>query len=66
MINRLFGALLGIVVGVALLPVVTGIIDDLDTTTMSAAVVSLIDILPILYVIIIVVGAASFVVFRKN
>ena len=65
-INRLLGALLAIVVGVAMLPTITGTINTLDTTTLPSAVVSLVDLLPILFVIIIVAGAVSYIRFKSN
>lgn len=65
MINRLLGALLAIVVGVAMLPTITGTINTLDTTTLPSAVVSLVDLLPILFVIIIVAGAVSYIRFKE-
>jgi len=64
-INRLLGALLAIVVGVAMLPTITGTINTLDTTTLPSAVVSLVDLLPILFVIIIVAGAVSYIRFKE-
>lgn len=66
MINKLLGALLAIVVGVAMLPTITDVIAGLDTTTLPTAVASLVDLLPILFVIIIVAGAVSYISFRKN
>lgn len=59
-IQGLISAMIGIVVGVALLPVVQDTIDSLDTAGLSPAVTSLVDLLPILFVILIVGGAVAF------
>ena len=51
-----------IVIGVALIPVVTDTIDALDTSTMSSATVSLIKILPIIVVTLLIVGSVGYFV----
>lgn len=70
MINKLMGALIGIVVGLALLPVVYDFANDLTTSGGALAGTSagaLVDLLPIVYVIILVAGAVGFIAFsRKN
>ena len=66
MIQQLIGALLAIVVGVAMLPVVIDTIDDVDTADMPTGVEALVDLLPILFVIIIVAGAVTYVSFGRN
>lgn len=66
MVNKLLGAMLAIVVGVAMLPTITQTIDELDTTELEPAVESLIDLLPVLFVVIIVAGAVSYIRFRQN
>ena len=63
-INKLLGALLAIVVGVAMLPTITSTINTLDTSSLPSAVVSLVDLLPILFVVIIVAGAVSYIRFK--
>lgn len=62
-IASLIGIVVSIVIGVALLPVVTGTIGDLDTTNMDSSVISLINILPIIVVTILIVGAVSYFAF---
>jgi uncharacterized membrane protein len=64
-VNKLLGALLAIVVGVAMLPTITDTINTLDTTSLPSAVVSLVDLLPILFVVIIVAGAVSYIRFKE-
>ncbi len=66
MINKLLGAMLAIVIGIAMLPTVTNVIAGLDTANLPVAVTSLVDLLPILFVIIIVAGAVSYISFSKN
>ena len=66
MINKLLGAMLAIVVGIAMLPTITDVIAGLDTTALPTAVVSLVDLLPILFVIIIVAGAVAYIGFRRE
>lgn len=66
MINKLLGALLAIVVGIAMLPTITDVIAGLDTTTLPTAVASLVDLLPILFVIIIVAGAVAYISFKNQ
>ena len=65
MINKLLGAMLAIVVGIAMLPTITDVIAGLNTETLPTAVTSLVDLLPILFVIIIVAGAVSYISFRN-
>jgi hypothetical protein len=61
--NNLIGALVMLVIGLALLPVVNSFVDDLTGTNGAFADTptgSLIDLLPVLYVIIIVIGFVSY------
>lgn len=63
-VSSLIGVVVSIVIGVALIPVVTGVIGDLDTTNMDSSVTSLINILPIIVVTIMIVGAVSYFSFK--
>ena len=67
MVNKLIQAMIAIVIGLALLPVVndfvtdlTGEGGDLQDTTLG----SLVDLLPILFVIILVAGAVAWITRR--
>ena len=60
MINKIIGAVLAIVVGVAMLPVVLDSIDALDLADYPV-VESLVELLPVLFVIILVVGAVTYI-----
>lgn len=59
-IGVLIGIVVTLVIGVALIPVVTDTIADLDTTNMDSSVISLINILPIIVVTILIVGAVGY------
>ena len=66
MINKIVGAVLAIVVGVAMLPVVLDSIDALsegETPIIEQypVVETLVELLPVLFVIILVVGAVQFI-----
>ena len=69
MINKLFGALVTIVVGLALLPVVNDFATDLTSSggalygTTSGA---LVDLLPVFYVIILVAGTIGYVAINRK
>lgn len=69
MVKNLISALIGMVVGLALLPVVgdfaaelTGTDGAFEDTTVGA----LIDLIPVLYVIIVVSAAVGFIAFSRN
>jgi fucose permease len=69
MTNKLIGGLIAIVIGLALLPVVAGFVDDLTGTGETFAdtnIGTLIDLIPVLYVIIIVAGVAAYVVTSRK
>jgi len=59
-IGVLIGIVVTLVIGVALIPVVTDTIADLDTSSMDSSVISLINILPIIVVTILIVGAVGY------
>lgn len=64
MVNKLLGAMLSIVVGVAMVPTVTDSIEAIDTASLPTAVQSLVDLLPVLFVVIIVAGAVAYIRFK--
>jgi len=59
--KKLFGALLIIVVGLALLPVVVAQVDGL--IGLPTGVQGLVDVIPLIYAILILVGAFAFIKF---
>ena len=68
MISKLFQAVLGVVIGLALLPVVIDTVNDLITDytgTFGTGAEALVELIPLFYVIIIVVGAVAYVKLSK-
>ena len=64
MVNKLIQSMIAIVIGLALLPVVVEFVDDLTGTEgalADSASGTLVELLPILYVIILVSGVAGWV-----
>lgn len=61
--QKLFNAMIIIVVGLALVPIVNDSVTSLDTTSMSAGLVTLIDFLPFVFVLLVVVLAISYIKF---
>jgi hypothetical protein len=69
MTNKLIGGLIAIVIGLALLPVVADFVEDLTETEgpfHNSNIGTLIDLIPVLYVIIIVAGVAAYVVTSRK
>ena len=67
MVNKLIQAMIAIVIGLALLPVVNDFVTDLTGTGGDLAdttLGSLVDLLPILFVIILVAGAVAWITRR--
>lgn len=70
MISKLFGAMLGVVVGLALTPIVIDVVDNLVTTYGSSGTntlgtaETLVELIPLFYVIIIIVGAVAYIKFK--
>jgi len=61
-IGVLIGVVVSVVIGVAIIPVVSDMMKTLDTTNMSSATMSLINILPIIVVTFIIIGSVGFFV----
>lgn len=69
MVNKLIGVMIFLVVGLALLPVVNNFVTDLTGTGKTfenSTTGSLIDLLPILYVIILVAGSVAYVTISRR
>jgi hypothetical protein len=72
--NKLIGGLIAIVIGLALLPVVADFADALTTDGNGGdagiyhdtAIGTLVDLIPVLYVIMIVAGVAAYVVVSRK
>ena len=69
MVNKVIGVMIVLVIGLALLPVVGTFADDLTGAGgqfESTTVGSLIDLLPVLYVIILVAGAVGYIATSRK
>lgn len=65
MVNKLIQSMIAIVIGLALLPVV----NDFTTqaaTGLTGAMASLVNLLPVLYVIILITGAIGYMVTSRE
>ena len=75
MVNRLIQAMIAIVIGLALLPVVAGFAESLTTdggetgdpgALFDTPAGALVDLLPVLYVIVLVAGVVGFIYTSRN
>ena len=69
MVNRSIQAMIGFVIGLALLPVVYGFASDLTDTGGALAdttLGALVDLLPMIYVITLVAGGVGYIVSNKR
>ncbi len=69
MTGKIIQVMIALVIGLALLPVIGDFVDGLTGTGMvyeSTTVGSLIDLLPVLYVIILVAGSVAYVVWSSK
>lgn len=69
MTNKLIQAMIGIVIGLALLPVVAGFASDLTTgatPVLTGSLATLVDLVPVLYVILLIVGAVGYMSYGKK
>jgi len=67
--NKLISGMITIVIGLALLPVINDFVDGLtgDGGALADTTVgSLVDLLPILYVIVLVAGVVGYISYRRS
>lgn len=67
--NKLISGMITIVIGLALLPVINDFVDGLTGDGKALAdttVGSLVDLLPILYVIVLVAGVVGYISYRRS
>ena len=62
-IAGLIGIAIAIVVGVALVPVVVDTVNGLDTDTTPSTVLNIADLLPIVFIAILIIGAVGFIAY---
>lgn len=61
--NKLVKILIGVVIGLALLPVIISTVSAIDVATLSSAEETLINLIPTLYIIVLLVGVVSYLKF---
>lgn len=61
--NKLVKILIGVVIGLALLPVIISTVSAIDVATLSTAEETLINLIPTLYIIVLLVGVVSYLKF---
>ena len=69
MVNQLIQGMIAIVIGLALLPVIAGFVEELtgtDGAFEEGPVSALIELLPVLYVIVLIVGVVGFIYTSKR
>jgi len=65
-IATLIGIAISIVIGVALVPTVVSTVNNLDTVATPSAVLNLTQLLPIVFVAILIIGAVGFIAFAVS
>ncbi len=60
MVGVLIGIVIALVVGVSLLPVIVEQVNSLDTETTPISVLNLADLLPIIFIAVVIIGAVGF------
>ena len=61
--NKLLKLLIGVVIGLALLPVIISTVASIDVATLSASEETLVNLIPTLYIIVLLVGVAGYLKF---
>ena len=65
-IATLIGIAISIVIGVALVPTVVSTVNNLDTVATPSAVLNLTQLLPIVFVAILIIGAVGFIAYAVS
>ena len=60
MVGVLIGIVIALVVGVSLVPVIVDQVNSLDTEVTPSSVVNLANLLPIIFIAVIIIGAVGF------
>lgn len=61
--SKLIKILIGVVIGLALLPVVLSTVAAIDVATLSSSEETLINLIPTLYIIVLLVGVVGYLKF---
>jgi len=64
-VQTLFGALVIVAVGVALAPVVAGLVADANVSGMSSGAQALFNLIPLFYIVLLVIIVVGFIRFRQ-
>ncbi len=60
MVGVLIGIVIALVVGISLVPVIVDQVNSLDTEVTPTSVINLADLLPIIFIAVIIIGAVGF------
>ncbi len=66
MVGVLIGIVIALVVGVSLIPVIVDQVNALDTNTTPTSVLNLAELLPIIFIAVIIIGAVGFLSRRGS
>ena len=66
MVGVLIGIVIALVVGVSLIPVIVDQVNSLDTEVTPASVINLANLLPIIFIAVIIIGAVGFLSRRTT
>lgn len=61
--KKLVSILIAVVIGLALLPVIIATVAGIDVATLSTAEETLVNLIPTLYIIVLLVGVVSYLKF---
>lgn len=61
--KKLVSILIAVVIGLALLPVIIATVAGIDVATLSSAEETLVNLIPTLYIIVLLVGVVSYLKF---
>ncbi len=65
MVGVLIGIVIALVVGVSLVPVIVDQVNSLDTEVTPTSVINLANLLPIIFIAVIIIGAVGFLSRRQ-
>ncbi len=65
MVGVLIGIVIALVVGVSLVPVIVDQVNSLDTEITPTSVINLANLLPIIFIAVIIIGAVGFLSRRQ-
>ena len=66
MVGVLIGIVIALVVGVSLIPVIVDQVNSLDTEVTPTSVINLANLLPIIFIAVVIIGAVGFLSRRTG